>query len=245
MRRLFRKKEPREFSCRHCGKLFTWKHKLRYCSHRCMLLSRGSIKTCKQCKKQYQAPPSRRILFCSDPCYRQYEQARNKPKSCRHCGQLFVKRDLATTRKTKFCSRPCHQQYSRGVNNPLYRGERKADRGITWKERSTAARQRDQECQSLIHSPTKNPARKERLSVDHIVSYAILKKYCPLLDANDLRNLICLCRSCHAFKTSSAEVRFVRGDITGFIQQMNRIVPIERVKEALALYGFYREALVG
>lgn len=59
-------------------------------------------------------------------------------------------------------------------------------------------------------------------------------------DAEDERNLLAVCSSgsnCHG-KKRRAEIKLERGDVLGFLSELNRLkYPMDRVKEALRLYG--------
>lgn len=226
-------------TCRHCLARFTKQpnHGGSFCSRRCIFLNRGTLKTCRTCDKEFNTGNAHGTRYCSWKCY-QASRPRSEPKPCGHCRKPFVKRDSATTIRTKFCSRECQRLGSSGEKSALWRGNRKAYRGITWPERSAAARERDGKvCQAIGCGKTQQQA----LSVDHIVPYRLVmvwQKERRDFDPNDLLNLASHCRACHTKKTH-IENRLLRGDVVGFLSEMNRFIGADRVKTALDLYGFF------
>jgi hypothetical protein len=75
--------------------------------------------------------------------------------------------------------------------------------------------------------------------VDHIVPFRMCKTYEDGRDPNNLRNLICLCRSCHAKKTHM-ERKVLGGDVMGFISRAKAIVDLDRLLDALDYWGLVR-----
>jgi hypothetical protein len=194
---------------------------------------------CKNCGKDVRLYPSSiSKKYCSMKCYIA-KKKRPKAGKCDNCGKEFNRDQWAKTRRRKheFCSRDCQYAYMRGAKHPLWRGNRRHDRGPTWKANQDLARKRDgNACQSL--SCRQLSHRKEKASVDHIVPYRLAVKYGAQdgIDPNHQDNLICLCRGCHARKTQS-ESRLLRGDMIGFRSDMQTLIPSDRLEAALSLWG--------
>lgn len=252
-------------TCKHCGNPFEFAATLlrrvgrnKFCSPTCwyewqraqrpvkpppmkpwQTRNRQKQRVCKHCGKSYTVHLLHRSIraYCSKSCYLADRQSSIPVCKC-PCGKTF-RRCLAAKNRNKrtFCSRECVKRFNVGKDNPLYRGRRHAGRGITWKVRSQAARERDKTCKFLIHDPSQGNNR-QRLSVDHIVAYRLILGFNDeTLDPNHLDNLISSCRSCHTRKTQTAERRLLKGDIVGFKQAMRPLLPMEIVDRALMLYG--------
>lgn len=75
------------------------------------------------------------------------------------------------------------------------------------------------------------------MSVDHIVPYRIAKVIGADIgiNPNDLRNLLCMCRSCHMKKTA-VETLLLKGDVMGFLSGMAVFNLGDRVMAALRLF---------
>ena len=195
-------------------------------------------KACKHCGKEFFPPPSTIARkFC---CLRCANSSRVKlmPQICEQCGSEFTPYN---SRKRRFCSSNCQHKSMVGSEHPLWRGNRRQERGSTWKENSKIARDRDKVCVGIGCglSPVEIG---QRLSVDHIVPFRLTVIYGQTdgIDPNDLRNLAALCRSCHAKKTQ-AESLLLRGDMIGFLSIIRTIMPMDRIETALALWGLGRK----
>jgi 5-methylcytosine-specific restriction endonuclease McrA len=222
----------RPFKRRRMGKLDAEN----FCSHRCILLSRGALRTCKVCGKEYKrAACYRRSPYCSWECYRTEHQSKIKPKACLHCQVEFVPRSLV--RPMKFCSLACAVAHNRGERHPLYRGKRSADRGPDWKKISAAIRKRDDYTCQGCGEETGDKAH----AVDHLVPYRIAKRIAdkrPELDPNHPVNLLTLCMSCHVGKTHY-ERMLIDGDTTQFFGWAAIIVGKIPLREAMEYYGLW------
>ena len=229
--------------CVFCGKEFTFNNthanrpNRKFCSQSCMgkykseksRMDTKRKRICKQCGKEFLSYPSQIGRFCSQKCVGDFNR-KLKPQICPCCGREF---QPYNHRKRRFCSQECQHKFNVGKNNPLWRGNRRQERGPNWKSQAEAARLRDGYlCQGC------GSACSQKASVDHIVPFRLTKLYAELegKDANDLQNLISLCRSCHAKKTM-AERKLLRGDVMGFLADVRVFMPIERVESALVFWG--------
>lgn len=231
-------KWPRK-QCPICGDSFRPYGNSNTCSMRCKLKKGviGKTRLCVSCGSSFVAVyPTSMQKYCSRLC-----ASRGKNKSpyefdCAGCGKHVSMRSIGTRKRT-YCTRECQRKHMVGPNNPLWRGNRRHDRGPTWKAQSRTARERDQYC--IAPGCGKNESELgQKLSVDHIVPFRLTVQYGAEngVDPNHLDNLACLCRSHHQMKTM-AERKLLRGDIVGFRAAVATIFPLERVNAALRLWG--------
>lgn len=191
----------------------------------------GKMVPCATCGKEfwkYRSQPMRN--YCSPKCAGVRLNQKVSIK-CTNCGKEFI-RGRAFVRRVKrpFCSLDCSRQFFRGENGQTWRGgQNKHYRGPDWPQKSKAARKRDGHICQVCGKPQQ---KGEKLSVDHIIPYRLVKR-------NDLINLISICRApCHASKTGGAEADFLRGNILGFNQRLNAAGwPMERVQAAMSWWG--------
>jgi len=167
---------------------------------------------CVGCGKRFSPYPSTigrsGIRFCSRRCR---VDSGYRPAmldvSCYYCGAQFKRTRAAIAREIHtFCSKTCAWNYNSGPRNRGWRGGIRGWRGMGWERARKAARQRDKVCRLCGKTPKENC---QRLSVDHIVPYSTFD---DPEQANDLSNLVSLCRSCHAKKTHGPEYHFLRGN---------------------------------
>lgn len=227
--------------CPQCGSGFLLPENTShsFCSHRCLMESRGSFRICEGCKEEFQISPSVRRIYCSRECYLKYRPTKTLILVCDCCGGPLRKQSVYARRhKRHFCSKECFTKGTRGPGSPLWRGNRRHYRGNDWLEQAAKARERDgNKCCSC------EVVSKEKASVDHIVAYRLAKDWAPALgiSPNDLRNLICLCRRCHSKKTQGAEAALLKGDMAGFYRKIAPLnLDTERIRIALVLFGLER-----
>lgn len=206
--------EQRE--CLHCGKIFIANpsDKKRFCSISCAGLHNPKPRAkktcvCEWCGKTFNTWNSRPGRFCSRLCAGRYGARQpklnaRKPeihviKPCVICGKPYH----TTTHQIKYrgsscCSRECANihtsQVVRGEHHPNWRGGSVHGRGTNWSmQRNKVLRRDGYRCQ-ICHK--KVSRFKHDYGIHHIIPYRTFNG--DYLKANELTNLITLCRSCHA-----------------------------------------------
>lgn len=184
---------PPHIACPICGKLFKPDYKQQYCSVDCYHKSKkvNSPKVhiydkCLLCQKHYITTGPNQ-LYCSHKCYTIGRQ-KTMSKPCGYCGKIIV--DIPKIiKKKKYCSYACNNKARLHAKTQNYKIKY---RGRNWKEQSEKARIRDnftcQICGIYQIVPT--------LTVHHVKPYR--KFDGDYKSANELNNLITLCRSCHS-----------------------------------------------
>ena len=171
----------------------------------------GEPLICEWCNNTFRVSPKRTMgrRFCCNSCSAYWRAAAKGQsciaKNCEQCGKQFKSYfSEVHKRKQRFCSDACRitwfNQYSRteqsGENNPYWNPLASHDEyyGPTWRRARAAARKRDMNsCQSC-------GATSAELGyipiVHHIIPFAWfgLEKHA---EANQIKNLVCYCRSCH------------------------------------------------
>jgi len=203
--------------CKYCGSkfipgVFNLFNKS-YCSFSCRNKSRINTKnksefSCKWCGEKFTAWTYRNPKFCSRQCMSEYGSRQPRPKSrkdvyielpCAQCGKLhkFNKHQIRL-RGGKYCSKKCKYDAmsisKRGLGNINYKGGKSSYRGPNWGRQSRATRKRDKYTCQICGSPYSKFGIK--IDVHHIKPYRIFNG--DFEKANDLSNLIVLCKSCHA-----------------------------------------------
>lgn len=220
--------------CRHCGGKFGNRNALLYCSRKCFeshILKRKTI-ACVVCGTYFErGRPCLSTKTCSSKCMGEYSRKPTVTVKCVGCGVEFSHRPMGN-REQKYCTFACSAKHRVGENHHSFRGNRRGYRGANWPRQAGLARDRDSNtCVGCGSSQDK------KASVDHIVPFRVAKSYNDSRDPNDLINLACLCRSCHAKKTG-AERALLNGDISGFLIATKVIIPLERIEAALSFWGF-------
>lgn len=232
-------KRSKRISCPICSTRFYLgsERARKTCSAKCARerKRRQREKKCVHCAKLFEAPPSQfGRKFCSPRCA-SASKMKFSPKNCECCGTEF---QPYNHRPRRFCSKECQHKHTVGPAHHLWRGNRRQERGPTWKENSQIARDRDRAC---VGCGSDN--NSEKLSVDHIIPFRLTVIYGAAdgVDPNHIDNLASLCRSCHGKKTR-IERRILSGDIVGFVSAVKSILPIDRVDRALTLWKLGRGA---
>lgn len=193
------------FICLCCHKEFSaFKSAHRkYCSHACADQSNRTgheMRSCLACGKSFEARSSKNQKYCSKNCAdkHQHDKKTNpnwKTHICEWCGKSFSR---YRTDNVRFCNRECYSNWMtegrKGDKNPAYKdGRILANRGSRWPTIRQEVRRRDgNKCQICGRNPKTNESRI--LSVHHIKPY---REFATSEDANDVSNLITLCRACH------------------------------------------------
>lgn len=219
--------------CPICGNPFIRITNKRFCSFACQQKSTESLRTraCNHCEKLFLAQyPGVKASFCSTSCR---NKSRAKPYQsviCKRCVKVFHPSNHVRPRV--FCSPKCQRAYLIGDCHPAWRGNRRHERGKTFKPNSRIVRQRDKVCVRCGRDETQIG---QKLSVDHIVPFRWGRQFL-FVDPNDLRNLIALCRGCHAKKTP-IERLLLEGKVKSFIRKVSKIIPEPQLTVALEIYG--------
>jgi 5-methylcytosine-specific restriction endonuclease McrA len=152
--------------------------------------------TCQTCGATFQVSPSRfkhgRGKSCSPAC--QHAAVARKLQmrvtlTCHGCGCEYARAPshaASDSGKGKYCSRHCRDTHRIRGLHPQYLGGPDDYRGPNWQSQKRKAKSRDnrtcQHCQSVGSD------------VHHIRPFRLFSDY---LEANNLSNLITLCRPCH------------------------------------------------
>lgn len=207
-------------TCPVCGKGFSVKPSSKQvcCSHSCDMKrserkdpSKKVVKLCEYCAKAFETWAYRNARYCSSRCASSANcinalGVEPRPesyihRSCVVCGAIYtIHQGVITTsgRNSVCCSRGCWREWmskeKRGANNPNYRGGAVQYRGANWGMQRRAALRRDgHKCQ--ICGMKLREGRRWNYGVHHIKPYREFNG--DFEAANQLTNLISLCRSCH------------------------------------------------
>jgi 5-methylcytosine-specific restriction endonuclease McrA len=199
-----------ERTCEGCGCAFPFRVSAgpgRFCSRECR--RRQVKKVCEHCGRGYECAAcfAEGSRYCSRTCKamaRGAERTREKTRvvACGHCGKP-LRRSLFRLgqRRGQFCSYECRGAAVRGANHHLWRGGRIESYGPSWPPARDATRTRDRYACKLCGVPKPDSRHHD---VHHIVpfrlfGYVATGEHANNRDvvANDLSNLITLCRRCH------------------------------------------------
>lgn len=199
-------------TCQHCAGAFSAKAaevnrgKGLYCSRACRDASRQkrTERTCSQCSQRFEIKSSDlkygRGLYCSKTCY---DAARGDgvwaDGICDDCKQPFSFRQSEPRR---FCSEACYRRAfsdggaPRGERHGNWRNgnaEQQLSYGPSWRRARREARERDGRCMDCDITPAE---LGRALDVHHIEPFRTfgIERH---REANDLTNLVSLCRRCH------------------------------------------------
>lgn len=158
---------------------------------------------CRWCEGMFEVRPSRidRLHFCSDKCRSnwrsEWASGENSPvwnggkdvTVCDHCEEKFeVKQSESSS--ARFCSRRCladwRSENRSGENSHHWKGGHAKNYGDNWNRHRRIIAKYYEDCQSC---------GGKGKDVHHIVPY---KTFDSDKEANQLTNLIYLCRECHA-----------------------------------------------
>lgn len=176
-----------------------------YCSYECQRDHRRKQKQysiCPICGRSFYAKPymKRRLkvneqLTCSPECRRAALGWESKLLYCDWCGEGFRRRN-ALINGHNFCSRECMGNWQsanvKGESSPSWQGGYQPYYGADWKTNRRAAKKRDNRtCQAC---GSHQSGLSHTLEVHHIKPVRLFDN--PN-DANELSNLVTLCRPCH------------------------------------------------
>ena len=167
---------------------------------------------CAQCGKQLSRKPSHakrsQNHFCNRECMGKWHSAnevgnnsphyKSAPVPCRHCGTQLLVPPARVNEDGNFCDLDCYGQWltinNTGPDNPFWAGGAVAYYGPNWHTQRQKARERDNHtCQ---HCGTTRDEAGQELDVHHMIPFREFgqERY---QDANQLSNLITLCRKFH------------------------------------------------
>lgn len=212
------------FRCGECGKIHdkkiseTKNSKHYFCSRDCFYKwNKGRRRTavdikCKNCGKSFEVPGSRESIarFCGVRCSEEWFKNNGYPLqkekvqiTCAECGRVFGVQPYRSD--ARFCSSKCCGRWlsknNSGENNFRWKGGYEPYYGPNWNVQRRKARERDNyTCQVC--------GKKEdgqELDIHHIIPFREFKleRY---REANQLLNLITLCRHCHISTERSLEL---------------------------------------
>lgn len=147
--------------------------------------------------------------FCNRACKHMFQANHPLPKrerqvqtACDYCGKTFMRKQCRVRDNHVYCDWRCAARglsaQRRSMQDPTRTDEHIYWYGPNWRKQRRKARERDgYRCQACGMSEKRNG---QHLDVHHIIPFrAFSIERCE--EANQLENLICLCKSCH----SSAE----------------------------------------
>jgi len=191
--------------CEQCGAVYTpSKVAQKYCSPHCATESHRTpipVRTCRNCGAVFRTRDHRQI-FCSHACA--VDTFRRSDITCGHCGKSF----WPSNNKIKFCSRECArfgQTRFYGPDNHFWSGGYSSQPyyGPNWNFQRELALERD--AHTCQRCETTSPDDPSSISVHHIMPFRLFGG--DYEAANDLANLVALCRSCHRKEESTAVIQ--------------------------------------
>lgn len=198
-------------TCEKCGKKFKSPHcytavgRGKFCSVRCAFESKSKQVEvfCQECGKGFKVQLSRIKIgegkFCSKKCASK-SMSRPVETICQICGKVF---NSVISERRKFCSQQCRGEwYGKtfyGENHPKWRGGFPESYGPNWNEQRRKALKRDS--YTCLACGKKKSVFSNNPDVHHIIPFRTFGYVHGQNDnykaANELTNLITLCRKCH------------------------------------------------
>lgn len=191
--------------CPICNKEFSCmaSQELKYCSAECAHLAKRKERHCIRCNTIIS---NRNAKYCSE-CLKivRHENLYNRIETkCATCGAtLYVIPSRFNSCERIYCNTECMSKdyinrFS-GENNPTWKGGKKHYQG-NWLRTRLMAIERDKNCCQLCG---KKPEDQNgiSMSVHHIRNY---RYFDDKQEANQLNNLVCLCKDCHTFVHSNS-----------------------------------------
>lgn len=161
---------------------------------------------CPTCGKDFERAPhdvrGRSKSFCSMRCYTAHKAAESVIVPCDACGkELYRQRWQVRKFKHFFCDFRCEGDWLvtnvAAEGNPNWKGGAARYYGPNWPAQARAARRRDNYCCQACGIRQTNKA----LDVHHVIPFKsfgyIYGENNSYLQANELNNLVSLCRTCH------------------------------------------------
>lgn len=212
---------PITLVCKTCGncfraypsatKRYSTNGPRKYCSYACALAdpermahcrAAPELRTCAHCGKQYEYRKSRNgKRFCSPEC--DYAARGNgslrRPDAlikftCAYCGKSSERYQSQNRGYVNlYCSQECHYEHRIQQYASEWGEQNRNDRGPNWHRQRNKARKRDG--YACRHCGVTEKELGCGLDVHHLIPFR--KFNGDWRRANELDNLICLCRSCH------------------------------------------------
>ena len=238
---LSRKMEVREQRfCECCGKEFFIQPHIvkKNCSLECAristsqkLVNRAEIE-CDYCQAKIERISSRLSInthnFCDNTCHGKWKSEHligsNNPayrridRICANCGERISIIPSRDKYENVYCDRECMaEHYSKsemfsGQNSPVWKGGKttRNEYGANWM--SVRKKVRERENYSCLRCGKTEEENNQELSVHHIKNFKLYETY---QEANNLENLVGLCRECHTFVHSNRNIekQYISEDI--------------------------------
>ena len=217
-----------EKECIECGETFLTKPHLnkKFCSKECQFKNLSATtrsrvtRICPNCGVEVKVIPSRvessKQNFCSRECHNEWRSKNtagaNSPswkrviKKCGYCGkELSIPPNRLAHEKT-YCNRECmaldYEKRFSGENSPTWKGGlTRKNYGPNWHSQRRLTRKRD--LFICVRCGKSEHENGQELSVHHIKLFRLCKDY---KEANQLENLVSLCRECHTYIHSNNNI---------------------------------------
>lgn len=214
---IYRQPDEQTHICLCCGKVFARnprKNRIpKYCSQACrdkhLVLSPPrepiplKIHICETCGNEFRERRHIKRKYCSKACNdigrigkpTKKENRKSETRHCLQCNKSFVE---FLSQPRKFCCHACYAQWQSdnlsGENSYGWQGGAIDYRGPNWNEQADKTRARDN--YMCRHCGKFELLLGQSLDVHHIVPFRQfgIERY---MEANELNNLVSLCRSCH------------------------------------------------
>ena len=191
-----------DITCPECGIYFPSRKGLKThygTTHDGSLVFEESV--CDNCGVEFTYNPNETVgKFCCNECCLEYRETRRKTKTCETCGGEYTPIP-ARYEESKFCSQGCYAKYSsriqRGENHHNWKGGGWAYYGGNWN-------QKRRECLNRDNHTCQDCGTTESLHVHHIQP---LRTFDEPEEANNLKNLVTLCETCHLSKWEGIPLR--------------------------------------
>jgi len=175
----------------------------------------GKFVNCAECTEKFYQRKDKlgrnKFHFCSPECY--WAHRRKRPKTaidtCTFCGKEFHNPSghykAKDAKYGSFCSQKCYGKWRTenivGKNSPQWKGGVSGPRGMhAWKKARKDALERDNyQC-----AQCRKKSDGRNLDVHHIIPVDFFD---DPLDAHVLKNLVTMCRKCHATKHKLTEAQ--------------------------------------
>lgn len=189
------RRKQTQYTCETCKKIFVGKtcDNRKYCSIKCMgiaMILTPSERLCPICGNTF-IPKKEKQTYCSLDCAKKVNASFET--LCLNCGMPFFITPSRAKRGGKYCSMVCLHAAQSGSSSSHWRGGKTRNyRGPNWKQQRKLARQRDSSTCQYCHRKWREG--EKLFHVHHIKPYREFNDY---IKANNLSNLITLCKICH------------------------------------------------